>query len=272
MTGPIVRSAPPPRTASWSDPATARAYEAFCAAHDRYAVVNAALARRAALAGARAVLDVGAGIGGTTAAALDHLAAEARVCCVEPSAAMRGRGRRRVTDPRVRWTHRLPAPPATFDRVLCGASVWLLGTLDDVLPRLATLVAPGGALVFDVPAAYAGAPDRAADPLTAIPAWLVRRGYAHRRGATPEPRTVPDAHAVDAILAATGLRGERWWTRVRFTQAAYRDWLKIPVVSDGMLAGRAPAARARVLDAAFAAVDPDAWRWERWVGWTAWKR
>jgi SAM-dependent methyltransferase len=217
------------------------------------------------------VLDVGAGIGGTTAAALAHLAADARVLCVEPSAAMRAAGRRRLDGPRVRWTAALPTPPTTFARVLCGASVWLLGALDEVVPRLAALVAPGGALAFDVPAAYVGVPERGADPLTAIPAWLVRHGHATRARETPKTPALPDVRTLEALLAAAGLRAERWRVRVRLTQAAYRDWLKIPVVSEGMLAGRTAAARARLLDAAGAATDAGAWRWETWLGWTAWK-
>jgi hypothetical protein len=46
--------------------------------------------------------------------------------------------------------------------------------------------------------------------------------------------------------------------------------MKLPVLTDSLMAGVAPDDRARRLDAAFREVDPASWRWERWAGWTAW--
>lgn len=256
---------------SWDDAETARAYDAFAAGHGRYRDANAALVRAAALAPHQRVLDVGAGTGGTAAAALARLGAAGRVVCVEPSAAMRRLGRRRVRDARVAWHGRLPAARPVFDRVLCGASVWLLGPLADAIPRLAARLVPGGALAFDVPAAYVGAPDSTGrDPLAAIPAWLAGAKLL-APAPLPAASPPPPAAEIDRLLAAAGLRVRRWRARVRLTQAAYRDWLAIPVVSAGMLGGVDAAERARRLDAALAHVDPTAWRWETWRGWTAWK-
>jgi hypothetical protein len=65
---------------------------------------------------------------------------------------------------------------------------------------------------------------------------------------------------------------ERWTVRSRLTYAAYRDWLKIPVNTDAMLAGIDPDKRAALVDDAFRLVDRSSWRWERWAGWTVWKR
>jgi hypothetical protein len=56
---------------------------------------------------------------------------------------------------------------------------------------------------------------------------------------------------------------------VRFTHAAYRDWLKLPVLTEWMLGDVDADERARQIDEAFSRVDPASWRWERWTGWTA---
>ncbi|MCC6850403.1 MAG: methyltransferase domain-containing protein [Deltaproteobacteria bacterium] len=260
-----------PAAPTWDDAETARAYQAFTARHDRYRTANAALVRAARIAPSHRVLDVGAGIGGTAAAALARLGGSGRVVCVEPSAAMRRLGRAEVADPRVVWRARVPRPAPAFDRVLCGASIWLMGALDATIARLAARLAPGGALAFDVPAAYVGVPDTPrVDPLGAIAAWLAG---ARMLAPAPLPPAValPDPAGVERLLAAAGLRARRWSMRARLTQAAYRDWLAIPVVSAGMLGGVDAAERARRLDAALAHVDAAAWRRETWIGWTAWK-
>lgn len=256
---------------TWDDPETARAYQAFAAGHDRYRAVNAALVRAAQIAPSHRVLDVGAGTGGTAATVLERLGAAGRIVCVEPSAAMRRIGRDEVADPRVRWRSCLPPPGPTFDRVLCGASIWLLGALDETLRQLMARLAPGGALAFDIPASYVGFSDApAVDPLGAIPAWLAGANLL-APAPLPTATALPDAAGVERLLAAAGLRARRWRTRVRLTQVAYRDWLAIPVVSAGMLGGVDATERVRRLDAALTHVDAAAWRWETWLGWTAWK-
>ena len=80
-----------------------------------------------------------------------------------------------------------------------------------------------------------------------------------------------EAGTIRRWLQNVGLRPRSWTFRVRQTQEAYADWLKIPVVSGRMLAGLTPDERARRIDAAMAAVDRSSWKWERWRGWTAWK-
>jgi SAM-dependent methyltransferase len=256
---------------SWQDAETARAYDAFAQSHPRYRDANAALVRAAALASHHRVLDVGAGTGATAVAVLGRLGAAGRVVCFEPSTAMRRLGQRGLHDARVTWRARLPVARPVFERVVCGASVWLLGPFGEAIAGLAARVAPGGALAFNVPAAYVGVREpQGPDPLAAIPAWLARAGLL-APGALPASPPPPAASEIDRLLAAAGLRARRWRTRVRLTQAAYRDWLAIPVVSAGMLGGVEAAERARRLDAALAHVDRSAWRWETWLGWTAWK-
>jgi SAM-dependent methyltransferase len=258
---------------SWNDPATARSYERFYRSHDRYRRANQALIRHAALAPGLRVLDVGAGAGGTTELALRRLGKEGRVVCVEPSTAMAALGSARVRDTRVRWTERLPDPPQVFDRILCGAALWLLGPLEEALNVLRQRLAPGGALCFNIPALYLGerdSPGGGTDPLL-LSMWarLVEMRGSRPRGAAAAHR-LPDADGVGACLVALGLEPVPWRTRIRFTQAAQRDWLEIPPVSKGVLAGVSADERTRMLDTAWKSVDPQAWRWEAWRGWTAW--
>jgi hypothetical protein len=71
------------------------------------------------------------------------------------------------------------------------------------------------------------------------------------------------------MLAAEGLAARRWELLVRLTQAAYRDWLKIPPTTNVQLRGLPAAERAARIDQAFEKTDPGSWRWEHWTGWTA---
>jgi SAM-dependent methyltransferase len=264
----------------WDDSRTARAYERFCRRHGRYREANRALVGHATLGPSMRVLDVAAGTGRTAEAALPFLGTDGCVLCVEPARAMRDAGARRLRDARVTWAASLPdgdqdgdAKWDRFDRVLCGAAIWQLLPLESTLARLAALVARGGALCFDIPAAYlleADEPGGGADPrLLQIPALVERASSSSR--APGEISTLPGASEIDGLLIAAGLRVERWSASVRLTQAAYRDWLKIPVVSEGLMPGVAPAERERRLDAAYARADRRSWRWERWIGWTAWR-
>lgn len=82
---------------------------------------------------------------------------------------------------------------------------------------------------------------------------------------------VPREEEMEAMLGATGFRTVGWGFRAKLAQAEYRDWLKIPVLTDALLAHCTIEERAARLDAAFAQSDPESWRWEAWRGWTAWK-
>jgi hypothetical protein len=180
-----------------------------------------------------------------------------------------------VRDPRVRWTDAIPADaPEAFDRVLCGAAIWQLSPLESTLGAFAALLVPGGAAVFNIPARYVlevDLPGDGRDP------WLLDLPrLVDRASVTSDPPSVPTppifrAADVDALLAAAGFRIERWSFQLRLTQSAYRDWLKIPPVSDGLLAGLSAEERERRLEEAYRRSDRRSWRWERWLGWTAWR-
>jgi SAM-dependent methyltransferase len=259
----------------WDDAQTARVYERFCRRHRRYRIVNDALVAHASLRPGQRVLDVAAGTGRTAESVLAHIGDGGTVLCVEPARAMRDAGMRRMRDARVAWTDGIPDEgSALFDRVVCSAGIWQLLPLDVTFARLAALLSADGAIVFNIPAQYLLEPDPPGggrDPmLLELPALVERvaRSDHDDSHASALPR---DRDEVDRLLAAAGLHGEHWSFELRFTQAAYRDWLKIPPVSEGMFAGLSVAERERRLDEAYRRSDRRSWRWERWIGWTAWR-
>jgi len=261
----------------WDHPATAERYERFCRRHARYRRANDVLVREAALVPGLRVLDFGAGSGRTASAALRRLGQDDAVVCVEPAAAMREAGRRRLQDARVTWRADLPDEPAAFDRVLAGAVVWQLDPFGEWIARLAGLLRCGGALAFDVPALYLGEPDEPGggdDPLLFD---LVARLAEDRPGDREEfePRAAAAWRLtpadVEATLRSAGLVPRTWAFRHRLTQIAHARWLTIPVLTDRLLPGVAPDERDRRIERARAAVDGGSFKWERWRGWTAWK-
>jgi ubiquinone/menaquinone biosynthesis C-methylase UbiE len=265
------------RAASWNDAETAAAYERFCERHSRYRRANAALVRHAKISPADSVLDVAAGTGRTASAALPVLDDRGRILCVEPSDAMREKGRARIADERVAWTAFLPPPSIRFDRILCGAAIWQLEPLSETLEQLSALLSPGGALVFNIPAQYlleADAPGGGEDPwLVQLIASVERSEQLLVRDSSPHAMaSVLEASTVTSRLERLGLRVEPWEFRWRFSQAALRDWLAIPVVSEGVFTGLPARERRRRLRDAYERVDRHSWRWERWRGWTAWRK
>jgi SAM-dependent methyltransferase len=268
----------------WDDAATAERYEHFCRRHTRYQRANDALVREAAIVPGLRVLDFGAGSGRTASAVLPRLGRNGTVVCVEPAAAMRAVGRRRLRDTRVAWRADLPDPSThgeTFDRVLAGAVIWQLDSLDDWIPRLTSVLRPGGALVFDVPAMYLGEPDEPGggdDPLLLD---LVTRLVSENAPVSqPAPRREsldPQASGwchrtedIEGALCRAGLQYRAWEFRYRLTQATYAHWLSIPVTTAQLFAGVDAAERDRRIERALATVDTHSFKWERWRGWTAW--
>lgn len=261
----------------WDNVATARMYEQFCRRHRRYRIANDALAAHASLEMGMRVLDVAAGTGRTAQALLSELGENGHVLCVEPAAAMRTAGERRVRDARVTWTDHLPDHSAQFDRIVCGAAIWQLLPLDGTIERLAAMLSGDGALVFNVPAQYLREVDRPGggrDPLLLeLPALIERSPAVPAQQTTTVQNAwlATTAGQIEHLLIANSLRVQRWSFDVRLTQAAYRDWLKIPPTSEGMLAGLPIDERVRRINRAYTYTDARSWRWEHWLGWTAWK-
>src|SRR5579872_3143472 len=183
---------------------------------------------------------------------------------------------RRVIDGRVRWSAILPEGTELFDRILCGAAIWQLNPLPETFGILASLLRPSAALCFNIPALYLMEPDEpggGSDPLLlSLPALLASADGASIRQSIQchEPSTLSH-RSIATWLNAAGLRAQCWSFRVRLTQDAYADWLKIPVLTDQVLGGLTPKVRAERIDEALRSVDRSSWRWERWQGWTAWK-
>jgi len=255
----------------WDHPDTARYFEEFCSRYARYRSANRNLAARACIAPGSRILDFAAGTGRTAEAALPFLDATGMILCVEPAAAMRAAGENRIRDARLSWTAKMPDDPAGWDRILCGAGIWQLDPLQDLFRRCSRLLKPGGALCFNIPSLYLGEADKPGggdDPLLLRLAAIL----SEQRTVPPPPgKPVPNALQVDDMLREADLTPERHAVRARLSYRAYRDWLKIPVNTDAMLAGIDADARAALIDAAYREVDPKSWRWEQWTLWTAWK-
>jgi len=256
---------------SWDDPETAEYYEAFCARHTRYIHANTELIAHAHLSPDMSVLDLAAGTGRTAEAALEFLGDDGKVSCVEPHAGMRTEGMRRLPDHRVEWSAVLPKPPQSFDRILCGAAIWQLHPLPETFRVLASLLRPAGALAFNIPALYLMEPDEpggGSDPLLlSLPPLL----FESSAGEPIQSQDPLSSTRIDTWLYAAGFRTQSWSFSQRLTQAAYADWLKIPVLTDHMLNGLTPKAIAQRIDEAMESLDCSSWKWERWRGWTAWK-
>ena len=263
----------------WNHPDTARHYAQFQRRFSRYRQANQKLVQHAALAPGMKILDVGAGDGDTTAAALAHIGERGTVLCFEPANAMRALGKTSLTDHRVAWTSRWPVSPARFDRVLCGAAIWQILPLQTTFRKLFKLLREDGCFCFNIPALYLGKPDPPGggrDPLLMeLPASLATQAS---RLSSPTPgvsdncEKLADSDSIDALLSAAGFQAQRWHFSMRLDQRAYREWLKIPPTTDHLLHGFNARERARLIDRAFESVDSSSWRWERWVGWTAWKQ
>jgi SAM-dependent methyltransferase len=262
----------------WDDPETAACYESFCRAHPRYTRANEELIARAAIEPWMRVLDVGAGTGRTAEAALARLGGDGRVVCVEPSAAMRAEAARRIADRRVAWLTELTDAAGPFDRILCGAAIWQLDPLPETIRRLSALLSPAGALCFNIPALYLLEPDEpggGSDPLLlSLPAmlWTDRADPRIALSAGSMPRHRLTRQSVGRWLRGAGLRGRSWTFRLRLTQEEYAGWLRIPVVATRLLPECTAAERSRRIDAVLQQSDRSSWKWERWRGWTAWKR
>jgi SAM-dependent methyltransferase len=259
----------------WNDPEAAAYYEAFCHRHSRYQRANAELIAHAEIKPGMRVLDLGAGTGRTTEAALESLGVNGRVVCVEPFEAMRREGMRRITDPRVEWTDALPPLTESFDRILCGAAIWQMDSIRQTFTSLANLLHRRGALCFNIPALYLQEPDEpggGSDPwLLTLPALLVSSSNCGAVEDTPMSSVPLRPRRIGAWLRAAGLRGRTWSFRERITQEEYADWLKLPILTERMLGKFTPKDRAARIDAALASVDRSSWKWEKWSGWTAWK-
>ena len=249
----------------WDHPCTAQRYERFCSRHERYSIANRSLVEHARLERGQRVLDIAAGTGRTAELCL---AAGAEVVCWEPAAAMRAVGERRL--PWAQWLAK--APEGHFDRAVCGAAAWQWQPFRQFVDQAATLLAPGGAVAFNIPSLYLGLPDQPGggpDPLLLeLPARLAR-GAAPQAAALADPLTTD---YVDDALRSAGLSPERWKFEISITLSCQADWLRIPVLTDALLGELDLEQRDARMDEAERSLDASSWKIEEWTGWIAWKR
>ncbi|MGD2079469.1 MAG: class I SAM-dependent methyltransferase [Chloroflexota bacterium] len=270
---PLAKPAAARHVYEWDDPWTVRFFEAFNRRHSRYRKANRILVKQASLEAGQAVLDFAAGTGRTADAVLPQIGPDGRVLCVEPARAMREAGQARLADKRVGWSDELPAE-GRYERVLCGAAIWTVPELARTISLLAHYLPVGGALCFNIPGQYLGLADEPGggdDPfLLRLPSLLSELAPAEAMD-WPAPPAALSVEEIEGFLGGEGLSARRFSFRYRLTQAEYRDWYKIPVLTNRLLPGLDAQARAARIDQVYARCDQAAWRWERWLGWTAWR-
>jgi SAM-dependent methyltransferase len=253
----------------WDHPKTADYYEEFCAHHDRYEEAGRDLVGRAELVAGLHVLDLGAGTGRTAELVLPALGGSGSILCIEPALAMRSRGEARMQDRRVLWTSFLPTGEERFDRIVCSAAIWQMAPLEATFSQLRGLLRTGGILCFNIPSLYLGEPDEPGGGKDPYLLELMRLLGRNRVSQAPIQDPLPDAQGMERLLAQAGFCAQRWTRRARLTQEAYRDWLKIPVITDWLLSDLDPDQRAALIERTYDKADPNAWRWENWTGWVA---
>lgn len=147
---------------AWEGHDAAHAYARFVRTCPLVRELGETLVSRTLRPGDRAVADLGAGTGTTTAALLANLSPSTLVFAVEPAAAMIERARKTERDPRVRWLRgdmRVLArvrPAASLDALVCNAALWLDPRPPEVLSIAAEMLRAGGRLGLTVPAEYVG--------------------------------------------------------------------------------------------------------------------
>ena len=252
----------------WDSARAAELYDEFNRRHDRYSAASAYLVEQSPLANAAHVLDFGAGTGVTAQAALVTLRSDARLVCFEPAEAMRAVGRANVQDSRVQWVSEL-SDTEQFDCVLCSATIWQIEPLEDALDQLVSRVAPGGAMSFNIPAAYLGEADEPGEGTDPYLVELISELVDPNRRSAQAAMDLPQPEEVDCLLQSRFASVRRWSQPTRLQQATFRDWMKLPIINEPFFEGVPIEERARRVDAAFERCDAQSWRWETWLGWTA---
>jgi ubiquinone/menaquinone biosynthesis C-methylase UbiE len=143
----------PSRWRGWSN---AEQYDRFVREREIYGWLNRQLVRRAALAGARRILDLGCGTGATARALAAAMDRDAEVVAVDASPEMVAVARSTILDPRVRFVVAgagsiADALHGPFDRAVSNAAFWQFPEPETVLDALAALMPRGARLVFNVP-------------------------------------------------------------------------------------------------------------------------
>ncbi len=244
----------------WTGELNAEIYDEFARERGLYAALNAELARRADLPGARRILDLACGTGATTRAILAAMDRDAEVVGLDAAEDMLDVARRTVNDPRARFVHARARDAARiagerpFDRALCNAAFWQFPDSAAVLAALSAALAPAGLFVLNLPASrlrgFAPEPH----------AFQVALGAAVQRatGGAPSPARVLDADELKRAAEAAGLSMGRIETfEFSCSQGELVDLMRIPALLRPLLPGLDDEGAARVVAEVATGVDED---------------
>jgi ubiquinone/menaquinone biosynthesis C-methylase UbiE len=246
-------------TSRWRGWANAEQYDRFVREHGVYDWLNRNLTRRAALADARRVLDLGCGTGATTRTALARVPPDGEVVGVDGSPEMLEVARANTIDPRASFVvspaDRLGAVlRGRFDRALCNAAFWQFEHLDEVLRGLAAVLEPGALFVYNVPSERRpGVAASHAFQIALAKAIESRSGEPYRSEAI---RFDPDE--AGALAAAHGLVEERREELVyRSRQGELMELMSIPAMLVPLAPELSPEDAFGALREARSVSDPD---------------
>ena len=248
----------------WSGWLNAEVYEAFTREHGIYRALNRRLADLAEVETAARVLDLACGAGATALACLERMPGRSELVGVDGSDEMVSVARDRVLDPRARFRvaaasalERVTSGP--FDRAVCNAAFWQFPDPGAVLAALARILAPGGRLVFNVPAERlaSSVPDGAASHLTPFQVALARAVERRTRHPFPGHETL-DPERLEHRLAESGFGSiERHPFAYRGRQRELMELMTIPAMIDRVAPDLSEAEREAALEEAKARTDPD---------------
>jgi trans-aconitate methyltransferase len=146
----------------WNQPETARIYARLTRSCPFYAEIAEVLAEQLVRPEDRFIVDLGAGIGTSTAPLLRHAPKSAEIWAVDPAEAMLAYGRKNEALTSVRWLcgdlrdfARL-RPPGSVDLLSCSASIWFEPDFEAFLTQAAEVVAIRGRIGLTLPSEYVG--------------------------------------------------------------------------------------------------------------------
>jgi len=147
---------------AWNHQNTAKAYARLTQTCPFYSELAVTLAEHLLQPGDRFIVDLGAGIGVSTAPLRRAASIEADIWAVDPADAMLSYGRENENLHGVRWfcgdiealaVHR---PRKSVDVISCSAATWLKSDFEAFLGHAVRMLSPNGRLGFTLPAEYVG--------------------------------------------------------------------------------------------------------------------
>lgn len=256
MTSSDTEPAPGGRWRGWEN---AESYDAFVREHDVYRWLNAQLVDVAELGRCRRVLDLGCGTGATTRAALGAIAVEGEVIGIDGSPEMVAVARSNTVDPRASFAVASAGAveevvDGPFDAAISNAAFWQFPAQDRVWRALGSLLEPGAALTYNVPAERAPGTGPSHGFQVALARAIERRADApYRQTATriDPARTAARAQAAGFVEE---LRETRSWVG---PQSELIELMRIPAMREPIASGLSLDEVLAAVDESEARVDPD---------------